>query len=64
VWLLLLSAVVPPEHGLVPHPGAQDDLLDLLLGRDTPQLVVQRHGDLRREQPLLLVRGGHIRSLS
>src|SRR5512146_3089852 len=62
--LLLLSSVVQAQHGLVHHPGEQEDLLDLLGSWDAAQLVVQDHGDLRLEEPLLLVGGCHMRSLS
>src|SRR5512144_1752182 len=51
---LLLSAVVQPQHRLVHHPGEQEHLLDLLRRRHPPELIPQRHGDLRLEQPLLL----------
>src|SRR5512135_1914299 len=58
---LLLSPVVQPEHRLVPHPGQQEDLLDLRGGGHPAQLVVQGHSDLGLQQPLLLLRGCHIK---
>src|SRR5512142_3347020 len=56
--LLLLSAVVRPQHRLVHHPGQQKDLLDLLGLGYAAELIVQCNRDLGLEQALLLVWGG------
>src|SRR5512135_3586874 len=61
---LLLSPVGQPEHRLVPHPGEQEDLLDLRGGGHPAQLVVHRHSNLGLQQPLLLLSGCHTALLS